>query len=578
MSADQNLTVGIGLDTSGFTKGEKALLESYARLMSRDKSLKQEIEKKPKSWGTGDAILESERKVKNNLAGLVSDLANVRSGGDAARVTILRLSETFKLGFGVGVGMAIGEAVNDALKEAAAKISEQANEWRSLLSFNTSAGATEGALRQQLAAAIKSKESAEEELSTMNNPVAAGNFIPGYRQILEDKANSSEQERVRVANQLADLTERNLDIQTDALLGEKQISEQKKLQLDYEQKLHEIRADTTLTPSARSRMETAAGIEYRQKSTASALAENLRKMQSNLAGELLSASAEDNANPSTIAAARLKWAKAARDMIKKNGSKDQLDEADAKVRESEVALRNAEREADLQKRTSAEMTRAMEERIAGHTRLGRIIERNARTEAEAAAAERAGNPDEAKQIRARARLEALSDSFSEAYSPSSGKLKSTRSRFREMQGRLKAERNQADALGKFRETGGLLNVHRGLDGEILSGVDPLTGERRAPNSDELGMMAEQASKNAASRFKSAGKAEQLASSPGFWKGAAPGGTSKAETVGSDNQSMSQAEFDAIIAKKGQDGSATPSNSPNGDPLSQILSILRAWDG
>lgn len=62
-------------------------------------------------------IIEGERKVKRNLAGLASGLGNVRSGSDLAGLAIEKLSDVFKVGAGASIAIAAGFAAYEMIAD-----------------------------------------------------------------------------------------------------------------------------------------------------------------------------------------------------------------------------------------------------------------------------------------------------------------------------------------------------------------------------------------------------------------------------------------------------------------------------
>ncbi len=151
---------------------------------------------------------------------------------------------------------------------------------------------------------------------------------------------------------------------------------------------------------------------------------------------------------------------------------------------------------------------ALEAKLAGNMRLSEILTRQLNTEMAARKAELGGQPELAQQIRERGRLEQEGSDFGAAYDSRRGRLLSDRARVEAGQTMRRSAMLQATALARFRRQGGLVDPKYDLNGNLESGIDPNTGERRAPNADEQAMIDKQRRADQIDRYKHAGASER----------------------------------------------------------------------
>jgi hypothetical protein len=301
-------TAKLDLDVSGLNKGAQEAYNAFNRVIKADQQARAQFEKPRKDGGFG-GFLESERKVKTQLSGLVRDLAGVRSASDAVAISAVRLGESFKVGFGAAVGFAIGEQINDALKEASERLNEFSEKWKDLLSFN-SAGASSDQLAAQLGKAKAQAESATEKKASMS----WAEQLLGFGAIYDQGADSAETERDQIAKLLAKRENTRVSRVQESLSGDSAQANRANVSDAFDQKIAGLASDSSLTPEARESLIDSA----RQEKSAQLreIDRQIAKKQKELKGaQRLLGLQEGHATPAQLAMDRINQARFSQDFF-----------------------------------------------------------------------------------------------------------------------------------------------------------------------------------------------------------------------------------------------------------------------
>lgn len=184
------------------TENSAAAIAELNKIANADKKLKDQVEKKPKGGGLG-GIFESERKVKSNIGGLVRELANVQTAGEAAAATIVRLSEATRVGAAAGIGAGIGFVLHQSLIKSSEELETFTRLQQEALSFNPK-GASESSLVSQIK---KISDAAEDAQKKTEGFAGIWNGLNGTGSFLREGAKQLEKESNRLAGILNQMRE-----------------------------------------------------------------------------------------------------------------------------------------------------------------------------------------------------------------------------------------------------------------------------------------------------------------------------------------------------------------------------------
>jgi hypothetical protein len=552
----------LDFDVSGFTSGEKALIESMARLLAQDKALKGQIEKKPDTSRTFEHYFENERKVKRNLIGLVSDLTQAGTATQALTMGAERLSETFKTGFGLAVGIGIVSTLAEKIAAAGEEIEKLDDKLaklgspqgsvqfqtleqlqgrlKELQDFQTANGAIDpnrspmraigqgygdifGGIGNHLAEAMADEGAGGVLKSAVglsfqsldklagafgfNTDMASGNDLDD---IINERSNRDQEARKLIEKQkdsIAEKAQQQLDIETMATNGGSQ--------RDAAIAAANARYDEILGPLLKAGdTQNLRLVDVLKQKQANDIGDiNFKADKSSLdlrRQEALLNKQETVEGLSPVEAAKINRDAAQAEMdLTEQRSKEERDIAEIKYRSAQLALTNAQREQDMAMETARISNEALEARLHGEARLSEIMTRKLNVEQQALKAERSGQPELAQQIRQQGQLQQEASDFGAAYDPRRGRLLSDRARLEAGQKIRRDAELQATSLAKFRRQGGLVDPKFDGNLNLVSGIDPNTGERRSPTPEEQAMIDKQNHDDLISKFKSSGSAEQL---------------------------------------------------------------------
>lgn len=411
----------------------------------------------------------------------------------------------------------------------------------------------------------------------------AQNALNAAQSELKDAGDRTEEKEA------AQLKVRNAQLALDAA---KRTSEETHIQLASEQRLADLRASSSneelaaLTESVK-KAQLLLGV-YKDATEQQQRQVDLSKAQQALADYQLAKqdemrgllsqkdvlSAQGN-HASAVQLAQLKLEQAQQELYMRGGrSPEDNQAAQNAVDAAQNELKFAKEIHDEQQKRDEDARSSLELRLAGETRLADILDRQSRYESEARAAERAGDKDRAERIREMGRLEQEQSDFNSAYDASHGRLYSDHDRMRAGQLERYNARRQGNALSRFQRQGGLVDPHYDSDGNLLSGVDPHTGQRRPPTSDERSMIDQRHAQDMLDRYKRAGAAEKLRLDHD------PAYKHARDTVNkAESDAAAKAKKDEDNKKSSQDRQKdSEKNMTNIEKhLAKVSSILAAWD-
>jgi hypothetical protein len=160
---------------------------------------------------------------------------------------------------------------------------------------------------------------------------------------------------------------------------------------------------------------------------------------------------------------------------KKGASKQEQEAAQIKRDAAKASLWQAEREEEITRRTSEVETHALKLRIEGRNRIADVLSRHANDQKAYDEAIMAGRPDLAGQIYRRSRLQDRANNFDQAYNPETHHSWDLASQEGARRQRNEQNRRAAE-LKRFMDRGGMSNVDRDSNGNVVGGWDPSLGE------------------------------------------------------------------------------------------------------
>lgn len=202
------------------TENSAAAIAEMNKLINKDKQLKQQVEKKPKSSGIFDLS-----KGKGGIGGLIADFASARTGADAASVAITRFAGALRMGGAIGAGVMIGTAMKQSVEATAAEFEGLVKAQRSLIEFNPK-GAGEGALESQIKAAGDQAEDTRLKLIGLNGAwIKITNNMPSWLggkrlDVLSEAYEQSINAQQNAANQLGPMKTNRLRMEAFNIRGD----------------------------------------------------------------------------------------------------------------------------------------------------------------------------------------------------------------------------------------------------------------------------------------------------------------------------------------------------------------------
>jgi hypothetical protein len=420
------------LDASGLKKGASEAEQALNRVTAADAKLKKQMSGKRYDDGLDrttkrlgdtkrafDNLFESERKIKTNLTGLVGELSNVNSTGQAAAITINRLSETMKIGFAASIGTALGMTVNQIITDTAASLDGLTDKWQELIKFDER-NAGESALVQNLQKAVSLAKQANAEAEKLST-----RLIPGASAGFENVAAGAEVQRKSISTALVASAQRSAFEQELLAAGADEFVGKRGLMRQRDSAISAISSTDGLDPAQKERMIKATQAEF----------------------DAMIVQLTQKFAQATVAAVR---------------------KAEAAIAASELS-----QVSPLMDQREVNARRLRNQRDAANMRF---------MDASVNAANRPYDPIAHQELRvATAERNAANSAlamnrFMNAVDPVSGRLRSQAVRLGEVRARKVRAKNLKDSADQFSDDRGLLRVRRGSGGQVIGGIDPETGD------------------------------------------------------------------------------------------------------
>ncbi len=228
-------TATLNLDATGLKRGAEEAEKAFNRVSAADAKFRKQVSgkrqdglqdqtRRVKELTNANAnLFESERKIKTNLAGLVTEVSTATTGTQALGLAVTRLSETMRIGLAAGIGVAIGSVIADRMYAAADGADALTKRLREIVDLNKQAASS-----GELLGALKSAGSINEDAEQFAN----GN-LGLNRSLVSPQIEESQRQKDLISKQLIQTLKEDADIENIAdkrivasrLLEQKQNSE-----------------------------------------------------------------------------------------------------------------------------------------------------------------------------------------------------------------------------------------------------------------------------------------------------------------------------------------------------------------
>lgn len=374
-------------------------------------------------------LLEGERRVKSNISGLISSLGSARSGSDLAAAAIFHLGESFKIGMGGAVGIAAAYAAFNVVQERGVELAKDITDAQ--MGYVKALGAT------------KYSSSSEDVKSLISE-----------RQGLLDVIEKEKETRTKLDPQGGNYFRRAASgIGNFLALGfqgrtkEGELSESRDRELVAKQKLARIENDTLKSMYRELEIE-------KMRDSGDVVGYARKEIQEKKDREIIEFKREN-----------LGWTKGQIDIINKKyeyqlsvlKKQDELFDAQISSSKKIASINNSIASADSKKiQVEREKVRLQTEQLA-------IMRENGESETNS---EKYATAQQEQEAGAAALHHSEVDQFGGSQRSQSARLRAQR----------RAQRRYNSREKRYNERGGLLGVHRGMDGKVIGGIDPATGQ------------------------------------------------------------------------------------------------------
>lgn len=489
-------TAVLNLDASGLTSESEKAVRAYLKLVDADRKMKSQVEKP--AHGNLDRLAKDGERARQMLAGVERDSVKASSVLNRMGASLTSFAESVRMSTVLAAPAAVASVVA-TLRSA----SDKSSEWRKSASEISERSGRRGSTPEALQANIDAADAKAEEgkkllnddffmspairaLSELQRGLDVG--FAGADVMMEKELTRLKDAKLRDAGLLVEESQKDLDILRQKLQGTAEEVRLIELKRRLEREIREIQDRESLSGTDRDRLinarEEGAVLEEREILRES----NSRTKSQRHAMGLVRLSETRKLNPVTLAEAGVEFARSSEKFA---GNKDEQAVAKVELAQAKELLRLAKEEFEISEKTANLMTAAFRERIFGNERVAASLERQAQAAAAIARAERAGNPAEAARIRRQADLVEQAVRFDDYIDPETGRPIPRSERNRRMKEEQRRNRRKQKSAEQYNRNGGLDNVHKDTMGNIISGIDPTTGERRAPNAAEREAISKQ---------------------------------------------------------------------------------------